>query len=698
MAKLQVTPIIGLPQFNGWSQVTTNSHKSLICSLAVFGQNAGNIGRDMVVAIEQAQPKSAAELHTFLQSLIEEVLQAGGQAALACLLAVDQKSILATYQGSILLKRQGKVGVILSSQDQLKVVEGTYTPDDNLVLATAQGSSYLGEIQQKINQGYDVDTIITSLVPSVHSALNSSLISMGFIKLNQWENEIGPEPDQLEDETPKTPVLPELEITLETLEEAENAPDNTQPLVTHVELELEPEISTRSPAVDLPVASKSKAPPISIMWTRSSKTSLLPPVSQLVKKISRAVGPRVTKFRQVLMTSFRQINWQQLQPQVMVKKITQRDVYVMHQSRQKLLKIMVPVGVIIVMVVIGWLFWRSQQAQQVQAAQVAVQPVVAEFAEAKTQVSTDPVNARSKMEAAVSQLEAIARDFANRPAGQRVVQEQLATLQAEYTEVSGREELSRLPIYLDLSQIAADWIATQITAEGSRVAVLDQGKNQIAVFDWVGTAPRTLSPLAAQPVSVTMAQDMVYVLGGGIWQANLADNGTEFSPAIEEGDSNREGELLGSFSSYLYVVNPSKRNIYRYTNNQNGFSDPIGWVKPGQQFSYDQLHSVSIDGDIWIGTTDGQIAKLSLGEVTDFQTKGLPEPFTGPLIVYTKESLQYVYVLEPASSRLVVLQKTGEFIRQIKSASLAATTGFVVDEASGKALAISGSLVFEVSL
>ena len=183
MAKLQVTPIIGLPQFNGWSQVTTNSHRSLICSLAVFGQNAGNIGRDMVAAIEQAKPTSAADFHSFLQNLIDEVIEAGGRPALACLLTVNNHSILAAYQGSILLKRTGKVGIILSSQDTLKVVEGSYVPDDTLILATAQGASYLGEIQQKISQGYDMDTIITSLVPSRRRRLNVPLVFFQDISL-----------------------------------------------------------------------------------------------------------------------------------------------------------------------------------------------------------------------------------------------------------------------------------------------------------------------------------------------------------------------------------------------------------------------------------------------------------------------------------------------------------------------------------
>ena len=50
MLQLKVTPIVGLPQFTGWSQVveSTNSVSSrLICVFAVSGKHAGTVGRDV---------------------------------------------------------------------------------------------------------------------------------------------------------------------------------------------------------------------------------------------------------------------------------------------------------------------------------------------------------------------------------------------------------------------------------------------------------------------------------------------------------------------------------------------------------------------------------------------------------------------------------------------------------------------------
>jgi hypothetical protein len=346
----------------------------------------------------------------------------------------------------------------------------------------------------------------------------------------------------------------------------------------------------------------------------------------------------------------------------------------------------------------GILFWRSRQAQQVQAARSAAAPVVEKFNQAKNQINDNPVSARQQMEESIAELEKLSQDFSNQPAARQALEQVLATTQAEFTELSGREELSSLPIFYDLNTVEAAWIANQIEADSSRLALVDEGKKQVALLE-IGTKNVTLvPPLEPQPTDMSLTPERMYVLGQGIWSAEVGVSEPVFVRDIEEGDSNRDGTLLGTFGPYVYVVNPVKRNIFRYTRNEDGFSEPIGWLKPGQRFTYDNLSSMSIDGDIWLGTNDGKIHKLSMGEVADFQIKGLPEAFSSTLIVFTKENLQYLYILEPASRRLVVLQKTGEFIRQIKSGSLAAATSLAVSEADEQAFVTSGSLIFEVAL
>jgi len=66
--------------------------------------------------------------------------------------------------------------------------------------------------------------------------------------------------------------------------------------------------------------------------------------------------------------------------------------------------------------------------------------------------------------------------------------------------------------------------------------------------------------------------------------------------------------------------------------------------------------------------------------------------------LFTHSDYDNIYLLEPSSNRLIVITKGGDFVKEIKSASLAAASGLVVSESLNKAIVISGSLVFEVGL
>jgi hypothetical protein len=47
---------------------------------------------------------------------------------------------------------------------------------------------------------------------------------------------------------------------------------------------------------------------------------------------------------------------------------------------------------------------------------------------------------------------------------------------------------------------------------------------------------------------------------------------------------------------------------------------------------------------------------------------------------------------------MVILSKNGEFLREVKSSTLAASTGIVASETLRKAFVLSGSLVYEINL
>jgi hypothetical protein len=183
-------------------------------------------------------------------------------------------------------------------------------------------------------------------------------------------------------------------------------------------------------------------------------------------------------------------------------------------------------------------------------------------------------------------------------------------------------------------------------------------------------------------------------------RANLTEideRGINPETVIDEGDSNRAAELLETYAGYIYVLNPERREIYRYAQQEAGYSDPIGWVSGAVSFDYQDVSSWAIDGEIWVATQQGGLHRLASGAEQELTVTGLDQPFTSSLKIFTDENLEELYVLEPNQERLVVLNKEGQFLRELRSASLATTTDLFVSE-SGQVFTVSGSIIYALEL
>jgi DNA-binding beta-propeller fold protein YncE len=275
----------------------------------------------------------------------------------------------------------------------------------------------------------------------------------------------------------------------------------------------------------------------------------------------------------------------------------------------------------------------------------------------------------------------------------------LSEAQSAYQEISGRDEVSELPLFYDLRLVTSDFISSLATSADALSLFVDDEKKQGIVLN---TQTKQVFKIdlssVAQVKSVGAFQtNQVVLLANGVYTLDMTEGA---APVVvkEEGDSNRGATLTASFGSYIYVFNPEKRNIYRYIKEGDAYSDPVGWLLDPLGVSFDSVVSWSIDGDIWMGTEGGQILRFASGRVEDYTIVGLPDSFSSSLQVVTRENLDSIYVLEPAKNRLVVLTKEGQFLREIKSSSLGAATSLLVDPSGTKAYVVSGSTVFELDV
>jgi len=117
------------------------------------------------------------------------------------------------------------------------------------------------------------------------------------------------------------------------------------------------------------------------------------------------------------------------------------------------------------------------------------------------------------------------------------------------------------------------------------------------------------------------------------------------------------------YSSSLYFLNKDNCQIIKYPYSGGiKWSSPTTWLK---QDSCSNPQDIAIDGSIWI---------LSNNNLLRYYNQELRETITIDIFptleeasIKTKYGLLYIYILEQANNRLIIIDKSGNIVKQIKS-------------------------------
>jgi len=633
MQTLSVTPVIGLPKFDGWSQVVTNQRQSFICSFSVFGDNAGNVGRDVVDLISSEEPNSVSSLYQLISKVITSVEDKDCRLQISCGLFESFDSFLATYNGSVWLKRNQKVGQILKSEQELKVVQGKAVTNDNFIFVTSQCENLWGEIYQKLSQGYDIDTIITSIVPGLHSQNDSSLSALAFVNIRQ------PEKDDLESlvESDEQDNQPTSSFVLNNLTNGDTDPVNNSPFPRK----------------------------------KINYKQLFNKLFSKIKQLADLIG------KKKLIKSPNQLNL----------------------SKKQKIKVLFFTGLFFLILILGSV-WSFQTKQQQKQAQAIADSFSDRIPQAQALLSSDPVTARQLVTQLIEDLKQAETTFANKKAGLKIIQKEKVKALEYYDQISGQQEVDQLPLFFDLRLVKPEIIASDVHLIGEEGLFLDPEIHQMVKLNLTTKQSFLIAlPQEANIVDLATGLDHFFLLSDVIFQGTVQSD--QIKKVVDNSDRLTKAKFVDFFDGNLYVLNPEQRNIFRYKPSDSEdklFADPQAWLKTFQGVDFAQVNSMTIDGDIWLGTKTGQIFRLRSGRLESYEIKGLPASFDSSLVVSTNADSDKLVVLEASKQRIVILNKNGNFEKEIKSSSLSSATDLVLSNDSQQVLVVSGSLVYKLDL
>ena len=368
------------------------------------------------------------------------------------------------------------------------------------------------------------------------------------------------------------------------------------------------------------------------------------------------------------------------------------------KQRQKITVLVLIVALLISSSIGAIAFQKNRQTILLANTQEEIQNLSQTLNSIEEQLESNPLTVRQETELLINNLKTLREEKKDR-ASKKLIEENIAQYESLSAAINSENNLDKLTVFSDWHSQYPDFLGQNIKIDQkARLYVINSEKNQLLRIDGGQIANQQLDPIRDfSPAQIEEETEQMYLLNEGIFRTEWA--GADIKQLKEEGESDRGAELLTVYGPYIYLLNREKRNIYRYYDRQeDGLSEPIGWLVDKEGVNFQLINDLAIDGDLWIAFSNGQLLKFSRGYQEDFAVQGLSENFNQPLLVASQENSEKIAVLEKKNRRLVILTKDGQVISEIKSNELAGVADIEIDLTGEYVYALSGSVLYQIAL
>ncbi|MDX9893323.1 MAG: hypothetical protein RB292_02815 [Patescibacteria group bacterium] len=149
-----------------------------------------------------------------------------------------------------------------------------------------------------------------------------------------------------------------------------------------------------------------------------------------------------------------------------------------------------------------------------------------------------------------------------------------------------------------------------------------------------------------------------------------------------------------NYNDRLYLLDTNNSQIYRYTKTAGGYTNPTAWIKNSIDLS--TATSLTIDGNIYVLKSNGEIIKFENGNQVDFATSLIDPPIQAATKLKTFDNSKFLYFIDPPTKRLIVLNKEGKLINQYISVGFDDLKDFTVRENNKEIYLLNGGKIFGV--
>jgi hypothetical protein len=177
---------------------------------------------------------------------------------------------------------------------------------------------------------------------------------------------------------------------------------------------------------------------------------------------------------------------------------------------------------------------------------------------------------------------------------------------------------------------------------------------------------------------------------------SLNSDGTSKKTLITNSNDWQQVGGLSTYNGNLYVLDKKQNQIIKFVQTDSGFSNANYFSSTSPDLS--KAVSMAIDSDVYILSTDGTVAKYTKGTVDNFSLSGFDMPLSSPTGIITNATDDNIYILDNGNSRIVVVDKNGNYKSQYQASIIKSAKDFEVLEKDKKIYVLSGGKVYEIDL
>lgn len=252
------------------------------------------------------------------------------------------------------------------------------------------------------------------------------------------------------------------------------------------------------------------------------------------------------------------------------------------------------------------------------------------------------------------------------------------------------------------AELVVDWSnypdpLSKITKVNNKIIALSKNKGELLIYDLLTKATQNITlEKGIQEISAPKENDYALIVGNNtLWQYNPA-NDSVTKAIVSFPNENYQINSVVIYNRRLYALDTNNHQIYKNDSARNGYSPGKEWVK--EKNVIDNVTDLTIDGDIYTATPNGEIIKLVSGKKENFAIRGLIPELKNITEIWTYTDNNNLYILDNTEKRIVIVSKDGQTKNQITSPEWKNPTGMTIDQANQQIYILDSNKLFRIAL